>query len=742
MHMTKRFRFCLVSFFLSVSLIQAQNNVDSLQALLKEISGKGRIDILNDIASTYLTQRQTQKAYDFARKSLNENKKYNKEEKKVIPLNIIAFYHLKDNYDSAIFFANLAFEIAKRYENKKEEARALGYLGSASFFKSEYQKAYKYWQSSLKINKSLELESEYATLYNNIGVIHRIWGEYGKAIEYFHDALRIHEKTRDTLAIAKAVSNIGNIYFYFGIDLKKALEYYQRGLKFFNALKDSIQIANIKNNIGNIYLKEENYELALAQFEESLEIFNKQHNEQGIANTYLYLGPTYKEKKEYQKALNYFLKAQKIFSNLGDKRNYALSFANMADTYKDMKDYGKSIRYYNIFFNEANQLNLRKDFLDQYEKISEVYEKAGNYIDALKFYKKYASIRDSLINEENVKQLSEMEAKYENEKKSNEIKLQQTIIDKKELENKRQQWVIGFSILLIVSIFLVLLLIYRQFRVKKKANILLQQQNEEIKAQRDKIARQNKEITDSITYASIIQSAILTPHHLFEEYFPEHFIYYKPKNIVSGDFYWMTRKKDKILVAVADCTGHGVPGAFMSMLGMAFLSEIIGKPELGTSDEILNELKEKIISSLHQKDAETETKDGLDIALCIIDRKQMNLQFTGAFNPLYIISDNNLDIIRGDRIPIGFSFREGTYFTRHDIKIKEGDMIYMFSDGYYDQFGGENRKKFMAKRFIHLLLDISQFSLKKQEEWLDKTLVDWMEDNEQVDDITVVGIKI
>ncbi len=282
-------------------------------------------------------------------------------------------------------------------------------------------------------------------------------------------------------------------------------------------------------------------------------------------------------------------------------------------------------------------------------------------------------------------------------------------------------------------------------------NTELEAQKEEIKAQRDlaeqqrdEIAHQKKDIEDSILYAKRIQNAILPPKKLISKSLPENFILFKPRDIVSGDFYWAAEKNNITYYAAADCTGHGVPGAFMSMLGISFLNDIIrtSKTELKAS-EILDKLKEKVIEALHQTGEAQEAKDGMDIALCKVKKEENLIEFAGAFNPLYLIRDNEILIYEADRMPIGIYDFEGAgdKFTNNVIKIQKGDTLYTFSDGYADQFGGPRDKKFMIGRFKKMLLEIQELSMEEQRNYLDYTIEQWMSNYEQVDDILVIGTR-
>ena len=273
----------------------------------------------------------------------------------------------------------------------------------------------------------------------------------------------------------------------------------------------------------------------------------------------------------------------------------------------------------------------------------------------------------------------------------------------------------------------------------REANQTLEQK---IRERTQKIELQNREITCSIQYASRIQSALLYPDTDLKRLFQSYFILNRPKDIVSGDFFWMASKDDKALVAVADCTGHGVPGAFMSILGVSLLNEIINKTVTIRANEILNQLRGQVIKSLHQTGKNDETRDGMEMALCIIDFGKMKLQFSGAFRPLYLLRNGDILESGGDNMPIGIYEDEESSFTNKEIPIEKGDVLYLFTDGYLDQMGGDNRKTFKSQNFKKLLLSIYTFPLQKQRELLEEKLNVWQGDLEQVDDILVVGIKL
>lgn len=268
------------------------------------------------------------------------------------------------------------------------------------------------------------------------------------------------------------------------------------------------------------------------------------------------------------------------------------------------------------------------------------------------------------------------------------------------------------------------------------------EQKHKIKKQHDLVRQQKKKIEDSIIYAKRIQSAVLPPNRFIQHLLSEHFIFYKPRDIVSGDFYWTKQVDEKIYIAAADCTGHGVPGALMSMLGITFLNETVNKNAHIHANEILNELRMHIISSLRQTGSLGESRDGMDIALCIINEKKKTLEYSGANNPLYLIRDGELQEIKPDRMPIGIHRKAKESFVNHEIDLKQNDLIYIFSDGYIDQFGGELGRKFLSSNFRNLLIENSNKSLDEQKIILERTFEEWKGERKQLDDILVIGFKI
>ena len=276
----------------------------------------------------------------------------------------------------------------------------------------------------------------------------------------------------------------------------------------------------------------------------------------------------------------------------------------------------------------------------------------------------------------------------------------------------------------------------------RKLKLIITEATSEIQEQKNDIEHKNEEIVSSIRYAQRIQEAVIPNAKQMKKEFPDHFVLWKPRDIVSGDYYWMMKKQGKTILAAADCTGHGVPGAFMSIMGISFLNEIANNPSVKTAGSALDMLRHSVVTSLNQEGSETNTKDGMDMSICVYDFEKMTMEFAGAYNPMYMIRDGELSTVKADRMPIGIHERDKNPFTNIMFNIHKGDLFYILSDGYIDQFGGPKGKKFMTKRFKKLLLEIYTKPMDEQREILYRTLLDWRGDIEQLDDIIVIGVRV
>ncbi|MFH2095433.1 MAG: SpoIIE family protein phosphatase, partial [Bacteroidota bacterium] len=498
---------------------------------------------------------------------------------------------------------------------------------------------------------------------------------------------------------------------------------------------------------------------------------------------------------KYDTVIEYFMKALKIAEEINDKNGQAVVFGNIAALHLALAD--SSVKQSNAdrkkhlldaleYGEKAYQLAVVIKALPTQNDIAAHLQKTctelGKYKEAIKYAEIYITTQDSMFSEEKTKALAEMTTKYEAEKKQLEIdkmqkqkELDNKTIEAQHAENRKQQIIIISAIggLIIVLVFSVIL--FRMFRQKRKANIMLATQNEEIRQQKEEISaqrdeieaqrdtvikqkdhieEQKNEIEDSIRYAKRIQTAVLPAEEYAGSILGDHFIIFRPKDVVSGDFYWAMKADHQLIVTVADCTGHGVPGAFMSMLGVSFLNEIVRKKDMLNASAILNNLRSSVIEALKQTGEEGTQKDGMDMSLAIINTKNKQCHWAGANNPLWIIrskeneaidTEDWVEELKPDKMPVAVHVRMED-FTNHQLQLNAGDKIYLFSDGFSDQFGGPSGKKFLNKKFRRLVAETSLLPMKEQCYKIEQVLDDWMNNQgkkyEQVDDITVVGLKI
>ena len=542
-------------------------------------------------------------------------------------------------------------------------------------------------------------------------------------------------------------------------------------------------------NIANILISKGDSEKAIEYFFKSLKIGEELDNKTLISDSFINIGITYMNQGFYGKAMEFFNKSLKIKEKLGEIAREATIYGNIASLYIKLADSLSSVHeqpntkklatsYYDsaLFFgNKAYLISLDINAIPLQKKISSVltkaYKQLGRYDDALNFSEIFIATSNIIFNEEKIKAITEMQTKYETEKKQQEIEKQQLVIEKQEIDNRRQRNQRNFFIVGTFFLALLALVIFRGYQQKKKSNaiiteknVLLEQANEEIAAQRDLVTEQKEhieeihgELTASIRYARRIQGAVLPSPVQMNELLGNHFVLFKPKDIVSGDFYWATRVRNYLVFCVADCTGHGVPGAFMSMLGVSFLNDIVHKESVTSAADVLNHLRDSVIGALKQRGEGSEQKDGMDMGLCVINTETKQMQFAGGYNPCWVIpnpefsnsrifnvneeEESGIIQLKPDKMPIAIHKHMEPY-TNHLLQLYPGDQVYLMSDGFQDQFGGSQGKKFMVKNLRELMLSNSKLTMDQQCSALDEALEEWMDGVEQVDDITVLGYKI
>lgn len=448
--------------------------------------------------------------------------------------------------------------------------------------------------------------------------------------------------------------------------------------------------------------------------------------------------------KKNKNAKKYYDKSLDLLKKLNNKRGISELYNLMGELEFDQNNINLAKKYIHKGQELAISMELTEDVIKNYKLLSTIYEKNNEEDKALIFFKKFVKLKDSLFNAEKHKQLSELESRYKTQQKEQQIKIQEETIARKEAELIKQETqkltFIGLSVLLLIFG----LITYNFYQNKRKANQLLTKQ-------KNKIENFNNQITSSINYAKRIQQALLPELKELEKSFNESFVFWKPRDIVSGDFYWHKsfNQNSVQLLAVADCTGHGVPGAFVSMLGIAFLNEIVLSDNfdknLNNPAKILEKLRFKVKKSLRQTGKSPDNKDGMDIAMTIYHTKDHIIYYSGANRPLYHTYNNNnevaFDEFKATRNPIG-TYPKEISFKNNTIHVNKNDCIYMFSDGFADQFGGEKGTKYKTKRFKVLLKELYDKQMNDQKDLLENEFYQWGSNQNQSDDILIVGFRI
>lgn len=805
-------------FFLHSFCFSQDTKIDSLLTLLKNPThDTSKVNHFNQLSNEYKKKGDDDNGLKYGNKALAlasslhiENRQgwftgmacaYN---------NIGVIYNSQGNYSAAVKNHFLALKLLENINDKRGIANSYTNIGNVYNQQDNYPEALQNYNIALKIFEEIDDKKGIAMSCNNIGRIYYFQGNYPNALKKYFTALKIMVDIKDKKGISASYGYIGSIYNSQG-NFAEALKNYEASLEIKKSIGDKRGIAGTYNNIGIIYTKQGDYSKALKNHFASLKVKEELRDRQGISASYNNIGAIYKEQGNYEEALKNFFASLKIKEDIKDKQGIATSYMNLGVLYTNINKFKSAQDYLAKALKLNHEIGNKEKIRDSYMSFAKLDSLQNNWKDAYLHHKLYIVFKDSIDNEETKRKTIQSTMTYEFEKKEATTK---SIQDKKDIitaSNKKKQELI----LILVSCLLILVfsftgIIFRSLHTTRKQKVIIEEKNKQVE-------EKNKDIIDSINYAKRIQEALLKEEEHISEHLPEHFILFKPKDIVSGDFHWSFEKTEAIsakspnindgkiprigvnivgsdtsqefiqtkeenefknavywYVAAADCTGHGVPGAFMSMLGIAFLNEITANNQLLSPAEILDQLRNKIVKELGQSGKEGHSKDGMDISLMRLNLETKELQWAGANNPLWIVRKNPTSFpiekkqftskslqdpilsktltleedrkeflmeFKPNKQPIGFHLAMQP-FTNHIIQLEKDDTFYLFTDGYADQFGGQKEKKFMHNKLKDLLTSFQEVPFSEYKENLNITFENWKGKLEQVDDVTIIGIRI
>ncbi|HLP14131.1 MAG TPA: tetratricopeptide repeat protein [Flavobacteriales bacterium] len=704
---------------------------------------------------------------------------------------VTAYEHALKIYQkqsSQKLIASTCQQIAMAYKKNKE------YKASLPWYKQAIDAAKKNgeWQLAQKCFKGCA--DAYVKLAAN-----------EKALEVLFEQLNYAAKShsKDFLAISDADLDIAYHQFKSG-NYPEALKHALASEEWAQKTNDNLQLLDCYNTIGACYNATKNLVEAIKWYEKAIAILEKTgENKNFLGNIYTNTGVSYYELGDYEKGLDYKKRGLKICQELNDHECIMNNFIAIGiDLVEKDKNYKEGI----VYLKQAEALAEEHGSMYSnqyiYKGLYQSYNAIDDHKNAFEYLQKYQGVKDTMMSTEKQGQMSELEAKYESGKKQDEIELlnrnrkiqelvllksrfeldkqmaenankansilllekdktlKETSLKKKEAEALAQKskltllhqqkklkekeiasqrniiyfFIGGFGLLVVL-----LFTIYRGYRNKQKANIEISLQKQELQLQKDIVDQKNREILDSINYAKRLQDAILPSESLVKEQLPASFILYKPKDIVAGDFYFLETLGDYLIFAACDCTGHGVPGSLVSVVCSNALNRAIKEFKLTDPGKILDKVRELVVETFEK--SESEVKDGMDISLCVLNKTTRELKWAGANNPLLVVRANEKEVISPDKMPVG-KHTSMANFTTHGVSIKGGDTIYLFTDGYADQFGGPKGKKFKASNMLDLIFSVRNEAMDQQKNSLETAFEKWRGQFEQLDDVCVMGIRI
>jgi serine phosphatase RsbU (regulator of sigma subunit) len=689
----------------------------------------------------YFGQNHTLASLRIKQDSLQQVLKTAKQDtNKVKILNNLSLILLNVNsLDTALVYGQTALALGEKIKFKRGVAFSHNNIGLIYERQGNHSAAMGAHLASLKIKQEVGDKQGLSISHNNIGNIYLTRGSYPDALKEYFASLKTAEEAGDKQAASNSHKNIGNVYYFQG-NYQDARKEYLISLKLCEEVNDKKGIAACYNNIGNVYERTGNYTEALKQNTASLKISEEINDARGISNSHNNIGRIYESQGKYEEALKEHFASLKISEGIKNKIGTATSECNLGFLYTYMGKPKEAKAHLKKALGVSKEMGDLEMIKENYEGLMFADSMLNNCKGTLENYIMFEKYNDSLLNKENTKKTVQIQMQYEFDKKEALMKQEQARqAAVAEEERKRQRLLLWFIAAVATAVASIAILIFRSLRLARKQQKIIEMARDEISEQKKLVEEKNKDITDSITYAQRIQRAILANEEDILRSLPNSFLLYKPKDIVAGDFYFFETNDDVIFYAACDCTGHGVPGAMVSVVCSNALNRTVNEFRITEPGKILDKTRELVIETFER--SEGNVKDGMDVSFCTIDLKKNHLQWAGANNPLWICRAGEIIELKADKQPIG-KYADNKPFTTHSIELLKEDSIYMFTDGFADQFGGESGKKFKAANFKKQLLSIQYESMEKQRRVIEKVFEEWKGNLEQVDDVCVIGVKV
>lgn len=745
--------------------LKGQNtSIDSIQQALQKAKTSEKSNLCLLLSKNYIDLDSIEPALRYAKLAYQESKDSKIKLDAIVNLGMCFFK--TQFFDSAKHYLYLALEKNKKADYLKPKDLKVLHATIALLFENEsdfynainsYNLAYDYAQ----LDKDT---AHMSRVLINIGYLYSDLGNQSEAIDKFLHALDLALIVKDTSMIARTNMAIGYSTFFIK-DYRKALSYYFKALNYANMAKNDLGISICYINIGSAYEMLLNIDSALYYYKKALIIQEeKVKDPMSVASIYSNIGLLYQTKGQNETALNYLNKAKSLARKYMDYYRMAVTYNDLGGFYLNNSNYKQAKHYADsaLFLADTYQfLEIKRASL---KLLFKYYYKSKDFANAVAYLSQYHDLKDSINSMESKKQIANLETKFELNSKNREIELlkEKESIQQTKLQQHKQ--IIYLSMALVILFIIFLILVMRMLRNKNRSNALLinrnviiQEQNEELKQQKEEIIAQKEEIikqnqtiqsynirlTNSLQYALRIQNAILPDYKSIKKVFPEHFLIYKPKDIVGGDFYWINQKDNECFFAVADCTGHGVPGAFITFILNNALHRAVNETKLVEPSEILNQINSEVIHLIEKSDKNHDLKIGMDIVLCKLNLETLRLNYSGSLGIFFLIHNHAIQEIKTDIFSIGLPFDdEFKSFKNNEIQLNTNDVLVLFSDGYADQMSEKTGRKYLRKQFKENILKYHTLSMSAQKEHLITALENWQGNAEQIDDITVLSVKI